>query len=203
MEISFSLRVFARNLFRGNRRRNTFRILFQCLAWGSNPSFTSNKPTDYPLDYGPIRYHLFTLFYEIFSEYAMKQLATGSYIHWKIIFSIEIHFWKKECAKKLATDSYIHCKIIFSNEIHFWKKEPTINKISTIGAMLIHMKWEPSFFGLNWMSLTANTSGFNHIILRPYRSRHIVYSALAIWGHGHFMSLAVNTCGFNNIVLRP
>ena len=45
-------RVFARNLLRANRRRNTFRILFWCLAWGSNPCFTSNKPTHYLLDYG-------------------------------------------------------------------------------------------------------------------------------------------------------
>ena len=29
-----------------------FRISFWCLAWGSNAGFTSNKPTDYLLDYG-------------------------------------------------------------------------------------------------------------------------------------------------------
>ena len=40
---------FARNLLRGNRRINTFRILFWCLAWGSNPGFSSNKPTYYLL----------------------------------------------------------------------------------------------------------------------------------------------------------
>ena len=45
----FTLRVFARNLLRGNRRRNTFCILFRCLAWGSNPGFTSNTlPTRLP-----------------------------------------------------------------------------------------------------------------------------------------------------------
>ena len=48
----FTLRVFARNLLRGNRRRNTFCILFWCLAWGSIPSFSSNKPTRYLLDHG-------------------------------------------------------------------------------------------------------------------------------------------------------
>ena len=48
----FTLRVFARNLLRGHRRRNTFRILFWCLAWGSNPGFTSNKPTHFLLDHG-------------------------------------------------------------------------------------------------------------------------------------------------------
>ena len=41
-------RVSARNLLRGNRRRNNFRILFWCLAWG----FSSNKPTHYLLDHG-------------------------------------------------------------------------------------------------------------------------------------------------------
>ena len=38
-------RVFTRNLLRGNRRRNTFRILFWRITWASNPSFLSNKPT--------------------------------------------------------------------------------------------------------------------------------------------------------------
>ena len=49
MAILFTLRVFARNLLGGNRRRNTFRILFWCLAWGSNPGFSSNMPTHYLL----------------------------------------------------------------------------------------------------------------------------------------------------------
>ena len=35
----FALRVFARNLLRGNRRRNTFRISFWCLAWDLNTGF--------------------------------------------------------------------------------------------------------------------------------------------------------------------
>ena len=48
----FTLRVFVRNLLSGNHRRNTFCILFWCLAFGSDPGFTSNKPTYYPLDYG-------------------------------------------------------------------------------------------------------------------------------------------------------
>ena len=34
--------IFARNLLRGNRRRNTFCISFWCLAWYSNPGFSSN-----------------------------------------------------------------------------------------------------------------------------------------------------------------
>ena len=55
MAILFTLRVFARNLLRGNRRRNTFLISFWCLAWGSNPGFSSNKPTHYLLDHGDFK----------------------------------------------------------------------------------------------------------------------------------------------------
>ena len=40
-----------RNLLRGNRRINTFCILFVCLACDQNPVFTSNKPT-HLLDHG-------------------------------------------------------------------------------------------------------------------------------------------------------
>ena len=49
MAILFALRIFATNLLRGNR---TFRILIWCLAWGSDPGFTSNKPTHYLQNYG-------------------------------------------------------------------------------------------------------------------------------------------------------
>ena len=52
MAILFTLRVFAGNLLRGNRRRNIFRISLWCLAWDSNPGFSSNKPTHYLLDHG-------------------------------------------------------------------------------------------------------------------------------------------------------
>ena len=58
MAILFTLRAFVRNLLRGNRRRNTFRILFWCLAWGSTPGLTSNKPTHYLLDHGDFNTHI-------------------------------------------------------------------------------------------------------------------------------------------------
>ena len=49
----FPLRVFARNLLRGNRRRNIFfHISFWYLTWDMNPIFICNKPTHYLLDYG-------------------------------------------------------------------------------------------------------------------------------------------------------
>ena len=44
MAILFILRNFARNLLRGSRRKNTFRISLWCLTWGSNSGFSSNKP---------------------------------------------------------------------------------------------------------------------------------------------------------------
>ena len=52
MAILFTLRVFVRNLLRGNHRKNAFCILFWCLACGWNTGFTSNKPTHYLLDHG-------------------------------------------------------------------------------------------------------------------------------------------------------
>ena len=55
--ISSLSRVFARNLLRGNSRRNTFRISFWCLAWDSYPGFASNKPTHYLLDHGDLFYY--------------------------------------------------------------------------------------------------------------------------------------------------
>ena len=58
MAILFTLTFFARNLLRGNRRRNTFRISFWCQAWDWNPGFSSNKPTHYLLDHGDFNEHL-------------------------------------------------------------------------------------------------------------------------------------------------
>ena len=52
MAILLTLRVFFKNLLKGNYRRNTFRILFWCLAWASNPVFSSNKPKHYLLHHG-------------------------------------------------------------------------------------------------------------------------------------------------------
>ena len=39
-----------------NRRKNTSRIWFWCLTWGSNPGSSSNKPTHYLLDHGDFRW---------------------------------------------------------------------------------------------------------------------------------------------------
>ena len=64
MAILFTLRIFARNLLRGNRRRNTFRISFRCPAWDSNPGFSSNKPTHYLLDQGDFKVNGSTKFFK-------------------------------------------------------------------------------------------------------------------------------------------
>ena len=58
MAILFTLRNFARNLLRGNRRRNIFGILFLCLARGSNPGFSSNKRTHYLQDHGDVTHEI-------------------------------------------------------------------------------------------------------------------------------------------------
>ena len=44
----FTIRILARNLLIGNRRKKNFCTLFWCSDWGSN----INKPTHYLLDYG-------------------------------------------------------------------------------------------------------------------------------------------------------
>ena len=51
MAVFITLRVFARNLLRGNRRRSNFWIFFRRISWGSNPGFTSYKSPHYLLDY--------------------------------------------------------------------------------------------------------------------------------------------------------
>ena len=54
--ILFTLRVFARNLLIENCRRNiVFICSFRGLSWDTNPPFTSNKPTNYLLNYGNLK----------------------------------------------------------------------------------------------------------------------------------------------------
>ena len=62
MAVLITLRFCARNLLRRNRRKNTFRILFWYLAWGSNPGFSSNKPTHYLLDHSDFIEELNSIF---------------------------------------------------------------------------------------------------------------------------------------------
>ena len=46
----FTYRVFVRNLLSRESQRNIY-ILFWCLIWDTNPSFTPNRTTHYLLDY--------------------------------------------------------------------------------------------------------------------------------------------------------
>ena len=75
----FTLRVFARNLLKGNRQRNTFRILFQCLALGSNPGFSSNMPIHYLLDHGDFTKNYFFDFF--CSADCVQTLQADLYTH--------------------------------------------------------------------------------------------------------------------------
>ena len=58
MVILFTLRVSARNLLRGSRRRN----IFSYLMWGLNPCPISHKPTHFLPDYDDVitKLHLHT-----------------------------------------------------------------------------------------------------------------------------------------------
>ena len=51
MAILFTLKIFVRNLLRLSRRKNIFIFLFWCMTWGLNSSLTYSKPTYYLLHY--------------------------------------------------------------------------------------------------------------------------------------------------------
>ena len=91
--ILFTLRVFARNLLRGNRRRNTFRISFWCLAWDSNSALSSNKPTHYLLDHGD------------FAEFIDCKIGKTSF-WWIIEQPLHCHLRKKYCTVTSTAQNY-------------------------------------------------------------------------------------------------
>ena len=95
MAISFTLRVFVRNLLRENRRRNTFRISLWCLAWDSNPDFSSNRPTHYLLDHGDsitqMQIILLSRSALRFSTTSVKAVVLLYWVYcWKIIYGSAI-----------------------------------------------------------------------------------------------------------------
>ena len=57
----FTIRVFARNLLRGSQRRNIF-----------NSGLTSNKPSDYLIDYGNCSYNHPTLIYIVLEVFGSR-----------------------------------------------------------------------------------------------------------------------------------
>ena len=85
MAILFTLRVFARNLLRGKRWRNTFRISFWCLAWDSNPGFLSNKPPHCLLDHSDEA--IMSAYYDLkVSEDSFGPMITDFGFQLKIVF---------------------------------------------------------------------------------------------------------------------
>ena len=88
--ILFTLWVFARKLLSGNRRINTFRILFWCLAWNSNSGFMSNKTTHYLLNYGYFSYWIYN---------------TVCRCHWRI-------FFENHPKRTVTIDSEHYCHMI-------------------------------------------------------------------------------------------
>ena len=90
MAILFTLRVFVRNLLRGNRRRNTFHISFWCLDW--NPGFSSNKPTHYLLDHGDFRLIMENNFIQIAASVGHAVGYTIGLIFKHIIDCVQLYF---------------------------------------------------------------------------------------------------------------
>ena len=72
-------RIFAKKLLRENRR-NSFRIFFWCLAWGSNPRLSSNKPTHYLIDYSGCK----ASYRDLFAEFD---------VNWRVNYSILERWW--------------------------------------------------------------------------------------------------------------
>ena len=87
LQFLFTLRVFARNRLRENCRRNTYRTLFWCLAWRSNPSFSSNKPTRYLLDRGDYNLtcsnYVSALFTKTFSSSKVMIVSLQHVLEWQ------------------------------------------------------------------------------------------------------------------------
>ena len=70
-----------------NRRRNTFRILFWCLAWGSNPGFSSNRPTHYLLDHGGYQRNIFIFSFWCLTWSLKSGLTSNKLIHCLLDFT--------------------------------------------------------------------------------------------------------------------
>ena len=91
--ILFTLRVFARNLLRGNRRRNTFRISIWCLAWGSNPGFSSNKPTHFLLDHGDFAGLISPAISKLFQNSFLNRISFGWNLQAETVWHVQRLYW--------------------------------------------------------------------------------------------------------------
>ena len=124
MAILFTLRVFARILLRGNRRKNTFCISFWFLAWDSNTGFSSNKPTHYLLDHGDFFVSFLSHYTDIFIYRTHSQIYVKvfkSYIASLYIYccnNYSQHFSDRNrtrykwFSKKRERSLYLSCKRI-------------------------------------------------------------------------------------------
>ena len=130
MAVLFTLRAFASNLLRGNRRRNTFCTLFWCLAWGSNPGFTSNKPTHCPLPYGDFKNCSYQPWKTVFLLNTKKTCSNDIFFlkfFLELIFAIK----RKTMLLKLPAvllsswKKYIYCVYYVSEHLKFYTQ---INK---------------------------------------------------------------------------
>ena len=88
MAILFALRLFARNLLRGSRRRNIFIFWYWCLTWDLNLGLTSYKPTHYLLDHDDLNT---TRVYKILTTQERVQRVTKIYYIYTLSFSD--HVW--------------------------------------------------------------------------------------------------------------
>ena len=131
MVILFTLRVFARNLLRGNRRRNTFRISFWCLAWDSNPGFSSNKPTHYLLDHGDLLYYITAIISHVYMFTNWSFFVPASYVQinffYEALFLLQL---KKKITKNYKTIS-INCVIVALNLFYIFLIFPDQTNIMT------------------------------------------------------------------------
>ena len=90
LSLTLRVRVFARNLLRGNRQRNAFRILFWCLALDSNPGFSSNKPTH---DLRPLQCWQYQPFLIVSLSLTDKKVSRV------LVCSSIFYFWRKNGSK--------------------------------------------------------------------------------------------------------
>ena len=119
MAILFTLRVFARNLLRGNRRRNTFRISFWCLAWDSNPGFSSNKPTHYLLDHGDFKLTNIQTYIYIIGHYNPLVRITIWFLTPSLLLCVLIYNLKSTPNDRFWRN-FLYLKFIHSQR--FWQK---------------------------------------------------------------------------------
>ena len=114
------LKVFARNLL----RRNTFRISFWCLACGSNPGFSSNKPTHYLLDHGDFKDRIV-----LYISYALKR-GTEKYRKIKNIVTKQPNFVHMKTINKSYTNTDKCNELITS--------QPSITSVWVWETWIIH-----------------------------------------------------------------